>query len=433
MSSSNGVHAHQRNTHRNANGPTTTLKRRIDNRGHGGGGGIGDFKEDRNRYAPPQKRARPQTQTQFRSANPGMNPPLYHHHGSNNMSRVSNYGDSNRFNSSNSFPFALRNNDSSQFGYGNPNPNPQLVPIPYRKLDDFDSLPEWNPNRSNFPINSPNFVPNNLTGVRFNAQSSSSQAPLFTNFPNPQASVFTNVPNSMPMVSIVSQSLPQEPILSKELADFLIHLNNEKQQSDESAPLGLDFGSVNLNVRNESVIKSLYSDLPRQCTSCGVRFKCQEEHSKHMDWHVRKNRMAKTSAKTTNQKPKRSREWFASSSLWLSAVIGGTVEAVMAAKALFDVNGEKEKKEEKEEERRVVPADENQKMCALCVEPFEEFFSHEEDEWMYRDAVYLNMNESGRIVHAKCMPERRKGPAKEKKPMVVSGMVVPSVASAVVC
>ncbi|KFK24308.1 hypothetical protein AALP_AAs56253U000100, partial [Arabis alpina] len=169
------------------------------------------------------------------------------------------------------------------------------------------------------------------------------------------------------------------------------------------------FDPAKLKVRHESVINSLYSDMPRQCSSCGVRFKCQEDHSKHLDWHVRKNRMMKEANKTTtrgSQKPKKSRDWFASTSLWLSAANGGTVEA---AKVSFNANGGTQKRKEVEEEEEcVVPANENQKMCALCVEPFEEFFSHEADDWMYKDAVYLNNNGSGPIVHAKCMPEPRK-------------------------
>ncbi|CAH2070176.1 unnamed protein product [Thlaspi arvense] len=359
------------------------LKRRNDNnRGCGGGGG---FQEDRMRYAPPQKRGRYQTQTQFQPA------PL-HHRGSNNLSRVSNYGgDVIGSNSSNSFPFAL---------------------------DDFESLPEWVPSRSSFPIRSSNFVPE-VTGVRFNAPSPSFQAP-----------VFTNVPNPMPMVSIVSQAMPQQPILSKELCDLLNLLNNNKEKekqnssSIDEAALCLDFGSVNLNVRNESVIKSLYSDMPRQCSSCGVRFKGQEEHSKHMDWHARKNRMAKeaTTTKTNSrlsQKPKKSRDWFASESLWLSAATGATGEAAF---------GEKAKVEEKQEEQQhTVPADENQKLCALCFEPLEEFFSHEEDDWLYRDAAYLSRNGSGPTVHVKCMSEPRKVPAKDPKETMVMPVTVPLV------
>lgn len=421
MPSSNGVFAHQRNTHRNAG---KMLKRPFDNPG-GYGGRIGGFQEEeRSRYAPPpQKRPRYQTQPQFQSAKPnGGGTPMYrHHHHDSNLSRVSNYGDLINSNSSIVFPFALRNNGHSQsnaeyhkpYGYGNPNPQSVPLPLPYRKLDGFDSLPEW----------VPNFVPNtnrDITGVRFNANQPSQAPPVFTNLPN-------SIPmNHSNMVSVVSQLLPQPPIVSKELADLLSVLNNNEKEKEKECDLGLDFDKINLNVRRESVVKSLYSDMPRQCSSCGVRFKCQEEHSKHMDWHVRKNRMAKdaTKAATTtrvSQEPKKSRDWFASSSLWLSAATGAAIEG---AKPVF---GETQKtKEEEKQQQHIVPADESQKMCALCLESLEEFFSHEEDDWMYRDAAYLNMNGSGPIVHVNCMPEPRKGPAKESAKLV-------TVASAVVC
>ncbi|CAH8363022.1 unnamed protein product [Eruca vesicaria subsp. sativa] len=406
MSSSNGVYAHQRNSHRNG-GRSTMLKRPIDNRGCRIGG-FQEQEERRSRYAPPQKRPRYQTtQTQFQSAKPnGGGIPLYrHHHHDSNLSRVSNYGDVINSNSSNIFPFHSQPNTDYQkpYRYGSPNQSVPL-PLPYRKLDGFDSLPEW----------VPNFVPNtnrDITGVRFNANQ-----PVFTNLQN-------SIPmNHSNMVSVVSQSLPQQPIVSKELADLLSVLNNNEKEK-ECDDIGLDFDKINLNVRRESVIKSLYSDMPRQCSSCGVRFKCQEEHSKHMDWHVRKNRMAKDATKGTRltQKPKKSRDWFASSSLWLSAATGAAVEG---AKPVFGET-QKTKEEETQQQQHIVHADENQKMCALCLESLEEFFSHEEDDWMYRDAAYLNMNGSGPIVHVNCMPAPRKGPAKESiKPVAVARAVV---------
>ncbi|XP_010470525.2 PREDICTED: polyadenylation and cleavage factor homolog 1-like [Camelina sativa] len=348
------------------------------------------------------------------------------------MSRVSSSQSYNNYGvdviaSNSSFP--LRNNVSSNtnnyqkpfVGFGN-NPNPQIVPVPlpYRKLNDdvaLDSLPEWVPihhqsvSRTltpNYPVPTTNFVPDTTV-----------QAPVFTNYSN--------------MASVVSQSMSQPIVLSNELIALLSVLNNENEKEKPTSeaskpgelPLGLSFDNPSsLNVRHESVIKSLYSDMPRQCLSCGVRFKCQEEHSKHMDWHVRKNRTAKPVGRQ-GQQPKKSRGWLASASLWLSAATGGGME--QAAKPSF--GGETQKKKE-EQKQLVVPADENQKNCALCEEPFEEFFSHEDDDWMYKDAVYYNKN--GRIVHAKCMPEPR--PAKESRelPRVMS-VTVPSVASAIVC
>ncbi|EOA35197.1 hypothetical protein CARUB_v10020347mg [Capsella rubella] len=423
---STGSFSHQRNAqYRNANAGGTLKRRFDDNRGYGGG--IGDNQENRNRYAPSQKRFRPQTQTQqqnqFRS---GKIPLYHHHHGSyNNVSRVSsqsynNYGVVDVIASNSSFP--LHNNDSSNtnnyqkpFGYGNNNnPNPQFVPVPlpYRKLNDdvsLDSLPEWVPNQtltSNYPVSNMNV-----------------QAPVFTNFSNPM------ILNHSNMASVVSQSMSQPIFVSKELTELLNVLNNEKEASKPGElPLGLSFDNPSsLNVRHESVIKSLYADMPRQCSACGVRFKCQEDHSKHMDWHVRKNRMAKPGVRQ-GQQPQKSRGWLASVPLWLSAATGGGM--VESAKPSF--GGETQKKKDNEEERKelVVPADEEQKNCALCEEPFEEFFSHEADDWMYKDAVYFNMN--GTIVHSKCMPETK--PAKEPREIPsIMPVTVPSVASAIVC
>ncbi|KAJ6690914.1 PRE-MRNA CLEAVAGE COMPLEX II [Salix koriyanagi] len=71
---------------------------------------------------------------------------------------------------------------------------------------------------------------------------------------------------------------------------------------------GVVFDANQLRVWHEPVIRSLYADIPIQCSTCGIRFKCQDDHNRQMDWHVIKNRTIKISKK---QKQRRiSRMWL---------------------------------------------------------------------------------------------------------------------------
>jgi len=164
--------------------------------------------------------------------------------------------------------------------------------------------------------------------------------------------------------------------------------------------IGLEFKPEKLRKYNEHVISSLFGDRSYQCKICGERFSLEEELRSHTTCGG--SRASETSFAGIAPK-----KWYPSK----NSCIDGSNEMEDSAEA-SDVD-----LSSGEVCEFMVPADENQIICALCGEPFDDFYSIEKGDWMYKDTVFLDFpngesscgsNVEGKeqmpIVHVRCMP-----------------------------
>ncbi|KAJ0259678.1 RNA polymerase II-binding domain-containing protein [Hirschfeldia incana] len=164
----------------------------------------------------------------------------------------------------------------------------------------------------------------------------------------------------------------------------------ETAVSEPQNLIGYKFRPDKIRELHPSVISSLFDDLPHLCTSCGVRLKEKEELERHMELHDNKKlELNDTSSKC--------RVWFPKADDWVSAKAG-------------ELELEYEEVLSESEDGPAVAADEIQCACILCGGMFEDYFSQERTQWLFKGASYLTIPSSngeanGLIVHASCMAE----------------------------
>jgi hypothetical protein len=151
------------------------------------------------------------------------------------------------------------------------------------------------------------------------------------------------------------------------------------------------FSTERLKQVDEGVIRSLYlppvrsaGEGPRQCKDCGLRLPNMEAMAKHLDAHFKENQ-------ARSRPGQRSRGWVDSSQEW-SADARTPPPPLPSATTTTTTTSKPSSR---------VARDDNHLNCALCREPFEMEWSHEDEEWMFENAI--RRKETNDIVHVGCV------------------------------
>ncbi|XP_058788117.1 polyadenylation and cleavage factor homolog 4 isoform X1 [Vicia villosa] len=164
--------------------------------------------------------------------------------------------------------------------------------------------------------------------------------------------------------------------------------------------IGFDFKPDVIREMHPHVITKLLEELPHHCSKCGIRLKHLEQFDRHLEWHATKER-------EQNDLNGASRRWYAKSNDWIAGKAGYLSESEFTDSV---------DEHDDENTYEMVLADENQCLCVLCGELFEDVYCQEREQWMFKGAVYLNNSDDvsevesrnvGPIIHARCLSENK--------------------------
>ncbi|PWA59686.1 CID domain-containing protein [Artemisia annua] len=218
------------------------------------------------------------------------------------------------------------------------------------------------------------------------ADSSSDQTPTRSSSPKPDPPASLAVPAVIPKKTKTLLT-NDEPSISSSTVKSIVTVP-QLTQEDITSVIGFEFKPDVIRRSHPAVISELIDDLPHQCDICGLRFKLQERFNRHIEWHTLKTPELKIPNKV-------SRKWFVNSDDW--AKEKPELQSSDLPTGPVEIDGE-----------QMVAADENQCVCILCGELFDDFYYQKMDKWMFRRAVHLSIKDGathGPIVHAQCISE----------------------------
>ncbi|KAI4998805.1 hypothetical protein ZWY2020_054147 [Hordeum vulgare] len=220
--------------------------------------------------------------------------------------------------------------------------------------------------------------------------------------PSTDSSAVARKPSkSSPSTSDVSASAPPPPIVqpsvAKETPTPVKALLTQPPEIEMANLIGLEFKPVVLREHRTEVVNRLFDDQSHQCRTCGLRFRLEDELSAHTACN------GPEEARNTGIAPER---WYPSKSRW--------IDRLPEPQSVFlDSASDSDLGTAEEVCEFMVPADESQIICCLCGEQFDDMYSIDRSEWMYKDAVYYDRSsgsggssqskELAPIVHARCM------------------------------
>ncbi|KAL8147512.1 hypothetical protein AgCh_005001 [Apium graveolens] len=200
------------------------------------------------------------------------------------------------------------------------------------------------------------------------------------------------------------------PPLAPSFTSEVLSLSNSDAKSCTTVPvssleetkdlIGLEFTPKVIRELHPVVINNLLENLSHHCSICGMRMKIIEQFDRHMEWHTVKNLKLNNSNKS-------SRGWYLGSNAWIDKKVSNhEIEDILDVPGIALGNNTEQ----------MVPTDENQCVCVLCGELFEDIYYPKKDQWMFKGAVYLNLPSNGDmdtsdaasngpIIHADCITE----------------------------